>query len=176
METFEGVYEIVPMQECTRCRQEIVGADLGGHRQVCGSRPQENSIKIVRQGIQDEEARQDSKSFSFAVVLGNATTRSSESVGLNYDVCEVVEQRETFEVETLRHKQGTLSRNSAETQKHPYSSRIWSEIWWTQSWHTHQEHVWNSICFSHLGTRLRDPDLWRVASRREESSVVEPCV
>ena len=44
-------------------------------RQVCGTRSQQNSIETVCQGIQDEEARQYSKSFTcFSVVLCNATT------------------------------------------------------------------------------------------------------
>ena len=41
----EGVHEIVP------------GPALGGHRQVCGSDTQENSIEVVCKRIQNEEAR-----------------------------------------------------------------------------------------------------------------------
>ena len=68
----EGVYEIVPMQGC---RHETVGLDLGGHRQVGGSSTQENQINIMCKRIQDEEARQDSKSFArFSIVLCNATS------------------------------------------------------------------------------------------------------
>ena len=40
-----------------RCGHETVGSDLGGHRQVCGSDTQENSIEVVCKGIQNEEAR-----------------------------------------------------------------------------------------------------------------------
>ena len=57
----EGVYEIVPMQECKDAGKKLFGVDLGGHRQLCGSRSQEISIETVCQGIQDEEARPDSK-------------------------------------------------------------------------------------------------------------------
>ena len=46
----EGVYEILPMQECR-------GPNLGGHRQVCGSDTQEDSIEVVCKRIQNEEAR-----------------------------------------------------------------------------------------------------------------------
>ena len=69
-------FEIVPMQVCEdACKQEAVGSDLGGHREVCGPRSQENSIDFVRQGVQDEEARQNSKSLiCFSVVFCNATT------------------------------------------------------------------------------------------------------
>ena len=42
----EGVYEKVPMQEC-RCSHDTVGPDLGGHRQVCRSNTQGNSIEVV---------------------------------------------------------------------------------------------------------------------------------
>ena len=45
----EGVYEIVPMQEC---RDAVLG-----HRQVSGSDTQENSIEVVCRRIQNEEAR-----------------------------------------------------------------------------------------------------------------------
>ena len=81
---------------------------------VCGSRSQENSIEIVCQGIQDEAARQYWKSLTcFSVVLCNATTWSCESVGLNHDVCESVEQRKTIEVQTLRQQPSTFPRNTA---------------------------------------------------------------
>ena len=53
----EGVYEIVPMQDCNDAGKKTVGVDLGGHRKVCGSDTQENSIEVVCKRIQDEEAR-----------------------------------------------------------------------------------------------------------------------
>ena len=59
----EGVHEIVPMQKVQGCGHETVGPDLGGHRQVCGSDTQENSIEVVCKRIQNEEAKQDSTSF-----------------------------------------------------------------------------------------------------------------
>ena len=46
------------------CGHEAVGNDLGGHRQVCGSDTQGNSIEIVCKRIQNEEARKDSASFT----------------------------------------------------------------------------------------------------------------
>ena len=71
----EGVHENVPMQDCNDGSQKIVGADLGGHGRVCGSRSLDISIETVSQRKQDEEARQDSKSLTcFSVVLCNATT------------------------------------------------------------------------------------------------------
>ena len=53
----EGVYEIEPMPRVQRRGHETVGPDLGGHRQVCGSDTQENSIEVVCKRIQNEEAR-----------------------------------------------------------------------------------------------------------------------
>ena len=53
----EGVYEIVPKQECQDAGMETVGLDLGGHRQVCGSDTQEHSVEVVCTRIQNEEAR-----------------------------------------------------------------------------------------------------------------------
>ena len=49
----EGVCEIVPMPEC----EDAVGSDLGGHRQVCGPRSQENSIETLCQGIQKRRSK-----------------------------------------------------------------------------------------------------------------------
>ena len=96
-----------------RCGHEAVGLILGGHRQVCGSDTQENSIEVVCKRIQNEEARSDStSSTSFSIVLCNATSRSGEGACLNHDVGEFVKQRETIEVETLRHQQSTFPRNS----------------------------------------------------------------
>ena len=39
------------------CGHETVGPDLGGHRQVCGSDTQENSIEVVCKRIQNEEGK-----------------------------------------------------------------------------------------------------------------------
>ena len=52
----EGVYEIVPMQECRDAGMkplDLVWVDT----QVCGSDTQENSIEGVCKRIQNEEAR-----------------------------------------------------------------------------------------------------------------------
>ena len=49
----EGVYEIAPVQECKDAGMKLF---VGGHRHVCGSDTQENSIKVVCKGIQHEEA------------------------------------------------------------------------------------------------------------------------
>ena len=71
----EGVYEIVPMQECRDAGMQPLDSDLGGHRQVCGPDTQENSIEVVCKRIQNEEARYDStSSTSFSIVLCNATS------------------------------------------------------------------------------------------------------
>ena len=50
----EGENEIVPMQEC---RDAGVRPTVGGHRQVCRSDTQENSIEVVCKRVQDEAAR-----------------------------------------------------------------------------------------------------------------------
>ena len=39
------------------CGHETVGPDLGGHRQVCGSDTQENSIEVVCKRTQNEESK-----------------------------------------------------------------------------------------------------------------------
>ena len=65
----------------------------------------------------------------FSIVLCNATSRSCEGACLNHDVCWLVEQGETIEVETPRHQQSTFPANSLQTQKHQSSSRRSSEMW-----------------------------------------------
>ena len=59
---------------------------------------------------------------------------------------------ENIEVDTLRHQQSTLPRNSLETHLHPTSRRRSSEIWRRQSWQIGQEHVWNPRRLPHLAT------------------------
>ena len=47
----EGVYEIVPMPDCINAVKKLLELILGGHRQVCGPRSQENSIETVCQVV-----------------------------------------------------------------------------------------------------------------------------
>ena len=85
-------------------------------------------------------------STRFTVVICNATSRSCEGACLNHDVGEFVEQRETIEVETLRHQWSTFSRNSPETHLHQNSSRGSRR----QSRQITHERVWSSRRFPHL--------------------------
>ena len=128
-------------------------------RQVCGPDTEENSIEVVCKRVDS------TSSTSFSIVPCNAISRSSEGACLNHDIGEFVKQRETIEVETLRHQQSTFPRNSPETYLHQTSRRGSSEVWRRQSWQIGQEHVRNSRCFPHLATRLREPDLLRVRRR-----------
>ena len=84
------------------------------------SRSQENSIETVCQGIQDEEAKRYSKSFT-----SQLTTGSRESVGVNMMSVSWSNIRETVEVETQRHQQSTFPW----IHLNPFSSRRSSEIW-----------------------------------------------
>ena len=52
----EGVFEIVPMQECKDARMKPLDLISGGHRQICGPSAQASSIEVVSKRIQDEEA------------------------------------------------------------------------------------------------------------------------
>ena len=157
----EGFYETVPMQDCKDAGEKLleliwVDADKSvdpAHKKIL-SRLCAREYTTKQGNIQSLT--------SFSVVLWNVTSRICEGACLNHDVSEFVEQRETIEVETLRHQQSTFSRNSPESHIRTSSSRRSSEIWRRQSWQIDQEHVWNSTCFSHLATWLGDPDLWRV--------------
>ena len=66
---------------------------------------------------------------------------SCEGACLSHDVGEFVKQRETIEVETLRHQQSTFPRNSSEIILHQTSHRGPSEEWRRQCWQIDQEHV-----------------------------------
>ena len=107
----EGVYEIVPMQDYEDAGMkllELMGVDT------------------------DKSAREHKKKTQSKIQrtsLASQFSRSCEGASLNHDVGEFLEQRETIEVETLRHHPSTFSRNSPETQKRPSSSRRSSEIW-----------------------------------------------
>ena len=87
----------------------------------------------------------DTKSLTcFSVVLCNATLWSCKSVGLNHDVCWLVEHRDTIEVEGLRHQQSAFPSNSPETRKCPSSSGRSTVTWCRRSWQIDQKHPWNS--------------------------------
>ena len=53
---FEGVYELLLMQECKVASKKLLNLICGGHRQVCGSDTQENSNEVVCKRIQDEKS------------------------------------------------------------------------------------------------------------------------
>ena len=57
MKRLNGYMLKVSAKVCEDAGKKIVGADLGGHRQVCGLRAEENSIETVCQGIPDEIQR-----------------------------------------------------------------------------------------------------------------------
>ena len=148
----EGVYEIFLIRDCKDAPKKLLVL-IWVDTDKSGSRAQENSIETVCQGIQNEEAMQDSKSSTrFSVVLCNATSLSCEGACVNHDVGEFVKQLEAIEVEKPRHRQSTFRRNSPETHLHPTSRRGSSEVWRRQSWQIDQEHARNSRCFPHLVT------------------------
>ena len=72
----EGVYEIVPMQEC---RQETVGSDLSGHRQVCGSSSQEHSIKVVCKGVLSAQEHTFNETAMYAKALASNRMANSNT-------------------------------------------------------------------------------------------------
>ena len=70
----EGVHEIVPMQDCKDAGEKLLALIWVDTDKSVDPAHSEIRSRLC-QGIQDEEARQDSKSFvCFSVVLGNATT------------------------------------------------------------------------------------------------------
>ena len=148
----EGVYEIVPMQECKDAGTkplDLMWVDtdksVGPTRKKIRSRLCAREYKPKKQG-KIQRAPPASQLFSAMPPL-----RSCEGACLNHDVGEF-EQRETIEVETPRHQQSTFPRNSPETHLHQTSRRGSSEVWRRQSWQIDQEHVWNSRRFPHLAT------------------------
>ena len=91
----EGVYEVVPMQErrVYRCGQEIVGLDLGGHRQVCDpgfkeirSRLRAREYKTKKQGQNSHEP------YLLHSCSLQCTSSSCNGACLNHDVCWLVER------------------------------------------------------------------------------------
>ena len=147
----KGVYESVPKQDC-----KDVGKTLLDLIRVDTERsldPAHNKMRsrLCARECKNKEARQNSKSLIwFSVVLCNATTCSCEGTCLNHDVCWLISQMETNEVETQRHHQGAFPRNSPETRICPSSSGRSTEIWRGQCWQVDQAHVRNSSCFPHL--------------------------
>ena len=117
-------------------------------RQVCGSAHEKIRSRLW-QGIQDEEARQDSKSLScFSIVLCNATT---ETVKALVSIMKSVSWSNEGRPLKLRHHDSSRApfKRSPETHLHPTSSTRPSETWRRQSWQINQENVWNSRRGSH---------------------------
>ena len=114
------------------------------HKKI-GSRFCAREYKMKKQG-EIQRVLSAAQSFSAMPPL------EAVKVLVNHDVGEFVEQRETIEVETLRHQQSTFPRNSPETHLQQTSRRGLTDIWRRQSWQIDQEHVWNSRRFPHLAT------------------------
>ena len=149
----EGVYEIVPMQECKDAGMkplDLICADtdksVDPTHKKNRSRLCATEYKTKKQG-KIQRALPASQLFSAMPPL-----EAVKVLCLNHDVGEFVEQRETFEVERLRHQQSTFPRNSAQTHLHQTSRRGSSEVWRRQGLQIDQGHVRNSRCFPHLAT------------------------
>ena len=126
----EGVYELVPMQECKDAGMKPldfiwVDTDISvdpKHKKI-------RSRLFARENNTNKQGKIQRTLPRFSVVLCTATSGSCEGACLNHDVGELVEQGETIEVETLRHQQSTFPRNSPETHLHQTSRRRSSDIW-----------------------------------------------
>ena len=126
----EGVYEIVPMQECRdagRNPLDLIWVDTD--KSVDLTRKKIRSRLVGREYKTKKQGKDSTSSTCFPIVLCNATSRCGEGACLNHDVGEFVEQRGTIEVETLRHQQSTCPRNSPETNLHQTTFRGSSEVW-----------------------------------------------
>ena len=140
----DGVSEIVPVQECKDAgmkQLDLMWVDTD--KSVDPTRKKIRSWLCSR--VQEQEAWQDSKSFSgFSVVLCSAISGSCEGACLNHDVGELVEQREYIEVETPRHQQSTFPRNirlpAEDRQKYGEDevSRLVKDMYGTQD----ASHIW----------------------------------
>ena len=150
-ENSEGVYEIVPMQECRDAGMkplDLIWVDT------------DKSVDPTRKKIRSRLCAREHKTKKQGKILRalpasklcNATSRSCEGACLNHDLGEFVKQRATIEIETQRHRQSTFPRNSPETHLHQTARRGSSEVWRGQSWQIGQEHVRNSRRFPHLAT------------------------
>ena len=112
----EGVYEIVPVQECRDAGMkplDLIWVDTDKsvdptHKKI-RSRLCAREYKTKKQG-KIQRALPASQLFCATPPLEAVKVLVS-----NHDVGEFVEQRETIEVETLRHQPSTYPRNSPET-------------------------------------------------------------
>ena len=100
----EGVYEIVPVQECRDAGMkplDLIWVDID--KSVDPTRKKIRSRLCAREYKTKKQVKIQRALPASQIVLCNATSRSCEGACLNHDVGEFVEQRETIEVETLRH-------------------------------------------------------------------------
>ena len=126
----EGVYEIVPMQECKDAGMkplDVIWVDtdksVDPTRKKIRSRLCAREYKTKKQG-KIQRALPASQLFSAMPLLEAVNVLVSIMMSVSF-----VEQRETIEVETLRQQQSTFPRNSPETYLHQTSRRGSSEVW-----------------------------------------------
>ena len=121
----EGVYEIVPMQECRDAGKQRLDL-IRGHAR-----------KFDRGCVQESTKRKRKLRFNELHQLLNCSLQchlsKQKDACLNHDVGEFVEQRETIEVETLRHQQSTCQKYGEvkvdRLVKSMYGTQDASHIW-----------------------------------------------
>ena len=128
MGTFSKVSAKLSRCKSVKMQARNCGSDLGGHMQVCGPRSQESSIETLCQGVQNEEARPNSKSL-FASQLFSAVPLLEAVKVLASIMMSVGRAKVTVEVGTPPHQQSAFPVNSPETRINPSSSRRSSKIW-----------------------------------------------
>ena len=138
----EGVYEIVPLQECGNEGMKpldlIIEKDtdkcVDPTRKKIRSRLCAREYKTKKQG-KIQRALPASQLFSAMPPLEAVKVLVSIMMSVS------LSKKGTIEVETLRHQQSTFPRNSPETNLHQTTCSGSSEMWRRQSWKIDQEYV-----------------------------------
>ena len=148
----EGVYEIVPMQECRDAGikpLDLIWVDTD--KSVDPTRKKIRSRLCAREYTTKKQGKIQ-RALPASQLFSAMAPFEAVKVLVSIVMSVSLSNNGTIEIKTLRHQQSILSRNNGETHLQQTFCRGSSEAWRRQSWQIFQEHVRTSRCFPHLAT------------------------
>ena len=144
----EGIYEIVPMQECKDAGMkpsDLIWVD--SDKSVDPTRNKIPSTLCARKFKKKNQGMIQRALPASQLISSMPPLDAVKVLVLIMMSVTFVEQKETIEVEALRHQQSTFPRNSPETHSHQTSRRGSSEVWRRQNVGTQDaSHIWQLDC------------------------------
>ena len=148
----EGVYEIVPMQECKDASMKPLDLIWVDTESLWTQHTRKFDRGCVQENTRREKQGKIHRALPASQLFSGMPPLEAVKVLVSIMMSVSLSNKETIEVETLRHQQSTFPRTSPETHLNQTSAEGPSEVWRRQSSQIGQEHVWNSRRFPHLAT------------------------